>query len=86
MKFESDSEYRQAIEKEIEARSGGDVGKAADLKRDFALERCMSRFDPKEVAVKGGYGVRTLVEASPYTMDVDLLVDNINLNSLQSLF
>jgi hypothetical protein len=44
MKFESNRAYQQAIAEQIAERSGGDLGRSADLHRDFELERCMSRF------------------------------------------
>lgn len=75
MKFDNDRDYLQALNEEIADKSGGDIGKSAELQRDFALERCISRFNPKEVAVKGGYGVRTIAEPSPFTKDVDMVID-----------
>ncbi|HEY9868734.1 MAG TPA: nucleotidyl transferase AbiEii/AbiGii toxin family protein, partial [Candidatus Obscuribacterales bacterium] len=42
----------------------------------------MSRFDAREVAVKGGFGVRTLVSPSPYTADIDMLIDKPELQGM----
>lgn len=78
MKFKSDRDYYQAIMNEIESQSQDNEARAIELRRDYALERCMSRFDAMEVAVKGGFGVRTLVTPSPLTMDVDVLIDRQN--------
>ena len=75
MKFESDREYLQALDEQITERCDGNLAQSANLQRDFALERCISRFDPNEVAVKGGYAIRTICLASPYTQDVDLVID-----------
>jgi len=75
MKFESNRAYQEAIAEQIAQRSGGDLARSADLQRDFALERCMSRFNPQEVSVKGGYGVRTIAEPSPFTRDIDMVID-----------
>jgi hypothetical protein len=82
MKYDSDKDYYSAIVSEIESQSRGDEARAAELRRDFSLERCMSRFDAKEVIVKGGFGVRTLVMPSPLTADIDVLLDMPQLRGL----
>lgn len=82
MKYDSDKDYYSAIVSEIESQSRGDEARAAELRRDFSLERCMSRFDAKEVTVKGGFGVRTLVMPSPLTADIDVLLDMPQLRGL----
>ncbi|MDZ4834217.1 MAG: nucleotidyl transferase AbiEii/AbiGii toxin family protein [Candidatus Melainabacteria bacterium] len=75
MRFKNDRDYYHAITDEIHSQSQDNEARAVELRRDYALERCMSRFDASEVAVKGGFGVRTIVSPSPLTTDIDILLN-----------
>jgi hypothetical protein len=76
MKYNNPSDYIVALERELERVSHSNELFLAELRKDMALERLIARFDPDKSAVKGGFGVRTLVAGSPLTQDIDLLIEN----------
>ncbi|MCC7527492.1 MAG: nucleotidyl transferase AbiEii/AbiGii toxin family protein [Candidatus Melainabacteria bacterium] len=76
MKYDSLSEYLDALEQRIELVSAGNEILRLDLQKDMAMERLTARFDPAKLAVKGGFGVRTLVPGGPLTQDLDILINN----------
>ena len=76
MKYDNLSDYLDALEQRIELVSTGNEILRLDLQKDMALERLAARFAPTKSAVKGGFGVRTLVPGGPLTQDLDILIDN----------
>lgn len=76
MKYDNLNDYIEALENKLESASRGNQSALIDLRKDAALERLASRFDPAKSAVKGGFGVRTLVPGGPLTQDMDILIDN----------
>lgn len=76
MKFTNVADYLRGIESKLDEISHGNEVLLIDLRKDMALERLLSRFDPSTSVVKGGFGVRSLVAASPLTQDVDILIEN----------
>lgn len=74
VKYDSSAEFAKALERELERLSSGNDLLLRELSNDIALERLVSRFDPESVVVKGGFSVRTFVNPSPYTQDIDLLI------------
>jgi hypothetical protein len=76
MKYDNYYEYLEALEQKLQQNSHGNETLFVDLRKDMALERLAARFDPGQSAVKGGFGVRTLVPGSPLTQDMDILIDN----------
>lgn len=67
MKFDNDKDFLKAFNQEVNEKAGHDFIAADRILQDVALERTIARFDPKEVCVKGGFGVRSIVKDSPYT-------------------
>ncbi len=76
MKYDNLSDYLDALEQRIELVSTGNEILRLDLQKDMALERLAARFAPTKSAVKGAFGVRTLVPGGPLTQDLDILIDN----------
>ena len=75
MKFDNDKDFAKAFHSEIENRTDHNFLEVNNAVQDVILERAAARFDPKEVCVKGGYAVRTVIKDSPYTQDIDILLD-----------
>jgi len=76
VKYANSAEFVKALESELHRHSSGDDLLLRELTNDISLERLVSRFDTETTAVKGGFSVRTLINPSPYTQDIDLLVDS----------
>lgn len=76
MKYDSLKEYWDALNERLEQVSAGNEALRMELQRDAGLERLAARFDPAKSAVKGGFGVRTLVPGGPLTQDLDILIEN----------
>lgn len=82
MKYANSAEFVRALESEVHSHSSGDDLLLSELTNDISLERLVSRLDAETTAVKGGFSVRTLIKPSPYTQDVDLLVDSPSMQQL----
>lgn len=78
MKYDNLADYLNALELQLEHNSSGNEILRLDLQKDMALERLIARFDPSKTAVKGGFGIRTLVPGSPLTQDLDILISSKN--------
>ena len=58
------------------------------LKNEIAYERFLARMNYKQVTIKGGYAVRSQLESSPYTRDIDMIIleKEISDNSAKQIY
>lgn len=85
MRYDNPREYIDRLYREAEAKAHGNEGLSLEQRRDMSMERAITRFDPAEVAVKGGFAVRTLSKQLLLTKDIDVLIDKPEWNTLPSI-